>query len=221
MFGQDFSGRSPASRIGEQSQLGGSVDDVLGLLDAAGEAAGCAGLLVIDALNESESPKWWQDDLRVLAAAVRRYPHVAVVVSCRSEYLSEVVGDAQLPQVEHSGFGEATGAAVKRYASAYGIELPTFPLLDPEFSKPLYLKLTCRAVQTLGATRFPLGAAGLTTVVNAFIDRPVTDLPIAHFPDIHPPCFPLSTNSPIGISPSSSTGGRAAMLSTWSRCHGT
>jgi hypothetical protein len=170
LFGQDFSGRSPASQIGELSQLGGPLDDVLGLLDAAGEAARCTGLLVIDALNESESPKWWQDDLRVLAAAVRRYPHVAVVVSCRSEYLGEVVGDAQLPQVEHSGFGEATGAAIKRYASAYGIELPTFPLLTPEFSNPLYLKLTCRAVQTLGTTRFPLGTAGLTTVVDAFIE---------------------------------------------------
>jgi hypothetical protein len=170
LFGQDFSGRSPISQIGECSQLGGSLDDVLGLLDAAGEAAGCAALLVIDAINESEHPKRWQDDLRVLAAMVRRHPRVAVIVSCRSEYLGEVVGDTQLPLVEHSGFGEATGVAVRRYAAAYGIELPTFPLLNPEFSNPLYLKLTCRAVQTLGKTRFPLGTAALTTVVDAFID---------------------------------------------------
>ena len=186
LFGQDFCGRSPVSQVGGLSQLGGSLDDVLGLLDAAGEAAGCTGLLVIDALNESEHPKWWQDDLRVLAAAVRRHPRVAAVVSCRSEYLGEVVGDLQLPQVEHSGFGEATGAAIKRYACAYGIELPTFPLLNPEFSNPLYLKLTCRAVQTLGESRFPLGTAGLTTVVGAFIEAVNTRLSDAERCDYDP-----------------------------------
>ena len=169
LFGQDFSGRSPVSQIGQLSQFGRSLDDVLGLLDAAGEATGCIGLLVIDALNESEHPKQWQDDLRVLAAAVRRHPHVAVIVSCRSEYL-----------------GEATGAAIKRYASAYGIELPTFPLLNPEFSNPLYLKLTCRAVQTLGQTRFPLGTAGLTTVVHAFMEAVNTRLSDAERCDYDP-----------------------------------
>ena len=75
-----------------------------------------------------------------------------------------------LPRVEHFGFAEATDAAIMRFTQEYGLEPPTFPALNPEFSNPLYLKLTCEALHTLGATRFRFGAAGLTTVTSAFIE---------------------------------------------------
>lgn len=55
-------------------------------------------------------------------------------------------------------------------ATRYRLEPPTFPVLNPEFSNPLYLKLTCEALQTLGAKRFPFGTAGLTTVCDAFLE---------------------------------------------------
>ncbi len=57
-----------------------------------------------------------------------------------------------------------------RFTQEYGLEPPTFPALNPEFENPLYLKLTCEALHTLGATRFRFGAAGLTTVTSAFIE---------------------------------------------------
>ena len=57
-----------------------------------------------------------------------------------------------------------------RFTREYGLEPPTFPALNPEFSNPLYLKLTCEALHTLGATRFRFGTAGLTTVTSAFIE---------------------------------------------------
>jgi hypothetical protein len=170
LLGQDFDGRSLLAQAGELSQLGAMPDDVLTVLDAASEAAGCTGLLMIDALNESERPDRWRGDVRALAAACRRYPHVALVLSCRTEFVEEVIGDQELPRVEHFGFAEATDAAIMRFTREYGLEPPTFPALNPEFSNPLYLKLTCEALHTLGATRFRFGAAGLTTVTSAFIE---------------------------------------------------
>jgi hypothetical protein len=125
---------------------------------------------MIDALNESERPDRWPGDVRALVTACRRYPHVALVLSCRSEFTEEVIGNEPLPRVEHFGFAEATDDAIMRFTREYELEPPTFPALNPEFSNPLYLKLTCEALHTLGATRFHLGTAGLTTVTGAFIE---------------------------------------------------
>jgi hypothetical protein len=81
-----------------------------------------------------------------------------------------VLGDEDLPTVEHPGFAEATDAAVRRFTQDYGLEEPTFPVLNPEFGNPLFLKLTCDALATLGETRFPFGTAGLLTVCDAFLE---------------------------------------------------
>src|SRR6266542_4219848 len=170
LLGHDFDGRNLLAQIGERAKLGGTLDDVLAVLDAAAEAAGCLGLLMIDALNESQRPERWRADTRAFMAAAARYPSVGIVITCRSEFQEAVVGDLMIPTAEHFGFGEATDVAIRRYTLEYGLEPPTFPVLNPEFSNPLYLKLTCEALQTLGAVRFPFGTAGLTTVCDAFLE---------------------------------------------------
>ena len=83
------------------------------------------------------------------------------MLSCRTEFVEAVIGDEELPTVEHIGFAEATDVAVQRFTQEFGLEPPTFPVLNPEFSNPLFLKLTCEALETLGATRFRFGTAGL------------------------------------------------------------
>ncbi|HEV2377003.1 MAG TPA: hypothetical protein VGS19_33175 [Streptosporangiaceae bacterium] len=170
LLGQDFDGRSLLSQIGELSQLGETLDEVLAVLDAASEAAGCQGLFIIDALNESERHERWHDDLRALDTTASRYQHIAVVVSCRTEFLTSTTSDGLFPAIEHDGFGEETEEAVQRFAEEFGLEPPTFPVLNPEFSNPLFLKLTCDSLSTLGAARFPFGAAGIVTVCDAFLE---------------------------------------------------
>ncbi|MBX7110589.1 MAG: ATP-binding protein [Dehalococcoidia bacterium] len=170
LLGQDFDGRSLLSQISERTQLGGTLDDILGVLDAAAEAFSCTALLIIDALNESERAERWRDESRALLAAATRFSHIAVVLSCRLEFVEKVIGDHRLPTVEHVGFAEATDVAVQRFTREFGLEPPTFPLLNPEFSNPLFLKLTCEALSTLGRTRFPFGSAGLTTIYEVFLE---------------------------------------------------
>lgn len=171
VLGQDFSGSSLLSQIGEIAEIEGSLDDILLLLDAAGEAAGCIGLLMIDALNEGERPERWENDLRALLVKVSRLSHVAIAVSCRTEFVGHVVGEgSDIPKVVHAGFAEATSEAVDRYAAEYQIERPTFPILNPEFGNPLFLKLACEAIATLGKGRIQLGSAGLVTVCIAFLE---------------------------------------------------
>lgn len=171
VLGQDFGTGPLLPQIGQLAQIGGTVDEVLDLLDAAAEAASCVGLLMIDAVNEGESSQRWADDLPVLVTKAARHPNVALAVSCRTEYVAEVVGDSPgLPRVDHPGFAEATSEAIDRYTSAYQIERPAFPVLNPEFGNPLFLKLTCEALTTLGQNHFRFGSAGLLTVCRAFLD---------------------------------------------------
>lgn len=171
MLGQDFDSRSLLPQIGEHVGLEGTLDDVLGVLDAAGEASGCLAMLMIDALNESTDAERWIDDLRVLSGAVDRHPNVVLAVSCRTEFVTPVAGDAEgFPRVAHVGFSEATAEAVDRYTAEYNLERLSFPVLNPEFGNPLFLKLACEALSTLGEGRFTLGTAGLTMVSNAFLE---------------------------------------------------
>ncbi|KGM09736.1 hypothetical protein N869_06235 [Cellulomonas bogoriensis 69B4 = DSM 16987] len=171
-LGQDFeTGKPLLAQIGGLAQIDGTLDEVLRVLDAAGEAAGCSAMLMIDAVNEGTQPERWVDDLRVLAGSVDRYPNVVLAVSCRTEFVEPVIGDAHgFPRLEHRGFSEATSEAVDRYTKEYNLERLTFPILNPEYGNPLFLKLACEALSTLGQNRFALGTAGLTTVFDAFLE---------------------------------------------------
>lgn len=169
-LGQDFDTRTLLPQLGERLGLDGTLEEILDVLDASGEAAGHHAMLMIDAINEAAGPERWSDDLQVLATAVERHPHVVLAISCRTEFLRPVVGEAPtFARIAHRGFDEATSVAVDRYTTEYNLERLTFPVLNPEFSNPLFLKLACEALMTLGATEFKLGVAGLATVCDAFL----------------------------------------------------
>ncbi|MFC8532057.1 NACHT domain-containing protein [Nocardia sp. NPDC057227] len=171
VLGQDFDTRPLLAQIGELVQLDGSLDDVLAVFDAAGQASSNFAMLMIDAINEGANAQRWADELRVLDSAVRRHHHVVLAVSCRTEFLRPVIGDFhRFPLIEHTGFDEATSEAIIRYTREYALEALTFPVLNPEYGNPLFLKLACEALATLGQTRFTLGAAGLATVCSAFLE---------------------------------------------------
>ncbi|WP_162722408.1 hypothetical protein [Microbacterium sp. PM5] len=170
LLGQDFDARNLLVQLPELAELPGNVDEILALLSAAAEASGNRALLVVDAVNESEKPERWSAVVQALRSKSSRHPSVGLVISCRTEFVMPVVGESDLPAAEHFGFEESTEAAVRRFASEYGLDVPTFPVFDPEFSNPLFLRLTCEALTTLGSGRFMLGSAGLTTVCGAFIE---------------------------------------------------
>lgn len=170
LLGQDFDVRNLLPQLAEITQLDGPSETVIASFAAAAEASGHLGLVMIDALNESDQPERWRDDLRTLLAVVDRYENVAVVVSCRTEFVDTVLDEERQPTVDHPGFAEATDRAIIRYTEEYRLEPPTFPILTLEFSNPLFLKLTCEALSTLGATRFPFGSAGVTTICEAFLE---------------------------------------------------
>jgi hypothetical protein len=61
--------------------LGVTSDEFFAALDSLGEARGRRAVVIIDAVNESESPGRWKTELAALHAQVSRYP------SCRRHEL--------------------------------------------------------------------------------------------------------------------------------------
>ena len=149
--------------------VGGDV--LLGAMDAAGEASTTRGrrfVIFVDALNETPSNAFWLIHLPALRAAVARWPHVALAVSCRDTYL-EIVDDGsernRYQQQTHPGFAGREVEATQRYFAHYGLEAPRIPLLVPEFSLPLFLRLYC---ESLIGTAQPAAQSGHESRVRIF-----------------------------------------------------
>lgn len=172
-FGHQFSGQ-PAewTRLVEALGLPVTIgkDCVLGALNSAGEASGTPLIFCIDAVNETRPRDYWLQRLLPLAHDFEQRPFLKLCVSCRTSFLS-----ASLPQshpyhlVEHQGFAGIERKAYDAFFNHYDLEPPLVPVLQPELSNPLYLKLVCETLQLKGLKRLPTGWFGLTPVINAFL----------------------------------------------------
>ncbi len=132
------------------------ADVLLGAMNSAGEASSLLGsrfVLLIDALNETPESCFWRDNLPALRAAITRHPYVGLAVSCRDTYL-EVVDEERVRDHfvlrEHPGFAGRELEATQRYFEHYGLEAPRIPLLVPEFTVPLFLRMYCEGLAEAG-----------------------------------------------------------------------
>ena len=73
------------------------------------------------------------------------------------------------PSWLHSGFTGHEYDATKTFFVHYGLELPSTPLLAPEFRNPLFLQTLCRGLDTSGKRRLPRGSQGITAVFNLYL----------------------------------------------------
>lgn len=152
-----------------------SADDLLAALDQEGQLAGRPALLCIDALNESEHRRLWQSHLIEFAERVSHYPHVKLLISCRSDFaritLPETIRpgtESTWPSVQHQGYGAEVIEAIEVYFSEFGIRAPYFPPALAEFRNPLFLRVFCEA---FAGQDLPTGPLGLDQVMRARIDR--------------------------------------------------
>jgi len=175
LLGAQYGGGNPLDFVRKGLDLHQfSNNQVLGAIDAAGEAGNCRALMVIDAINEGPCRDQWRDFIRGFLSDISSFENISLVISCRSTYcrymLPDSVDENCLVQIHHQGFQGFEHRAAEKYLSAQGISKPSTPILAPEFSNPLFLKTCCKALRISGQRSFPKGLSGLTQLFEFYLE---------------------------------------------------
>lgn len=177
LLGQDFTEKSNVcNQIFKQLNLNTTPDVFLSALNSIGEMQKERFILAVDALNEGEGKSLWNNQLNGFIELVSQYPNIGLVLSVRNSYQHIVFNQLntknkdKLCYVEHSGFMDNEFEAIQIFFPYYGLQLPSIPLLNPEFSNPLYLKLFCESLKYQGVTCVPKGHKGFNHIVKSYLD---------------------------------------------------
>ncbi len=114
-------------------------------LNALGKSSNCRSLIIIDGINESDK-KAWKKYLAVIVITIKKYPNVGLILSCRTPFDRQIftkTSRGSFIAIFHKGFQEIELDAQREFFKYYKIPNPHFPLLTPEFSRPLFLKILC------------------------------------------------------------------------------
>ena len=179
LLGGQLSGRNVWSEIAERLGFGQVGSEVLiEAMQAAVEASKTPFLLLIDALNDAEDARAWQSELPGFLAEVAENPWISVGVSVRStyreialppEWLSNNHEAPDIAEVEHRGFSGRESEAVDRFFGVFGLQQPGTPLLTPEFTNPLFLKLYCEGLRGAGPDSTTAGEVHISEVFERYL----------------------------------------------------
>ena len=174
LMGQQFvSTEPPWTQVTQQLDLPGlAAERFVSSLEAAAQVAGCRALILIDAINEGTGRLIWPSHLATFLEHLERSPWIGVVLSVRSSYEEIVVPEETRNRAvinTHQGFTDHEYDAMRTFFVHYGLELPSTPILTPEFRNPLFLKTICHGLSATGKRRLPRGFHGITATFNLYL----------------------------------------------------
>ncbi len=176
LLGQHFvTQNDPWQQILTKLHLKCNPDEFLGALNAKAESSGYRFVIFIDAVNEGLGRYFWPDNLKTFINSFNQYKWLGLVLTIRSSYSDLITPRDEITEDEivrfwHNGFADIEYEASKIFFDNYGIELPSIPLLHPEFQNPLFLKLFCEGLYKAGYTRIPDGMQGITSIIDFFVN---------------------------------------------------
>jgi hypothetical protein len=136
---------NPLEAICQATSIASSPKALLEGLDKLGKESGTRSLLIIDGINEADRDVW-KKHLRDIALMISKYKNVAIILSCRTPFDRHMFLKStrnMFVQIFHNGFQEIEFNAQRIFFKHYNIPNPHIPLLTPEFSRPLFLKILC------------------------------------------------------------------------------
>jgi hypothetical protein len=150
-------------------------EEFLAEINHIGEQIGERVLIMIDALNEGEFQGKWKAELNGFINEILKYPYIALILSIRTTYYYDIIPkeidqDGSIVKHNHIGFKGNEYKALHFFCEKLGLKQPEFPILSPEFSKPLFLLMICQGVKNSNDKIFPNGFQGVSKIFNYFID---------------------------------------------------
>lgn len=174
LMGQRFvSTDEPWTQALQQLDLTGlSAEEFVGTIESAAQVADCRALVLIDAINEGSGRLIWPSHLPAFLAHLERSPWIGVLLSIRTSYEKSLIPKEVRTRaivVTHEGFTGHEYDATQTFFTYYGLELPSTPLLSPEFRNPFFLKTICLGLITKGEVRLPRGFHGITAIFDLYL----------------------------------------------------
>jgi hypothetical protein len=146
--------------------------DFLENLNSIGCLINSRALILIDAINEGAGADLWKDQIAGFIHEVTKYPAVGLVLTIRSTYFNDIIPDnlvnSDITIITHEGFKGNEYEALKLFCQHYGLKLPNFPILNPEYANPLYLHIICETIKNLPDKSFPKGFNGVNNIYNLY-----------------------------------------------------
>lgn len=149
-----------------------NMDNFLKSLNKIGEQLNERIPILIDAINEGGGVSLWRDEVFGLINGIIKYPYLGVVLSIRTTYFDRMFPEgipSKISIINHEGFAGNEYAALKLFCDHYGLKQPDFPILAPEFTKPLFLILICKGVQNSPTKEFPQGFQGIGIIFSYYV----------------------------------------------------
>ncbi|HGM6986349.1 ATP-binding protein [Serratia marcescens] len=176
ILGQQLtSDESPWSQIFNRLQLKITSREFLEKLNLYGKKTGKRVLVLIDAINEGNGNKFWNDNINSFVDEIRRFEWLGLIMSVRTTYRNVTISHENVERNnfeihEHTGFQNVELEAVSLFYDYYNIERPSSPNLNPEFKNPLFLKLLCEGIKKNGLTKVPVGFNGISNILNFLVE---------------------------------------------------
>ena len=166
----------PLQAICKATGVAKTPNDLLKHLDDLGKKQDGRALIIIDGINEASRPIW-REHIKELATFVSQFSNVGVILSCRRPFEEQIFTlktRQAFIEIHHTGFEEIEFDAQTAFFNFYRIPYPHIPLLTPEFSRPLFLKILCQTfsgkTSTTKSRWIREVAAGQKTMTKLFED---------------------------------------------------
>ena len=142
-----------------------AFEEFIGVLETAARIANRRALIIVDALNEGRGSTLWEPHLITLIDRIGRSEWIGTILSIRTDFMEETISTeirSQAAIAVHHGFAGIEFDAIRTFFAYYQLDLPSTPILHPEYSNPLWLKIVCEGLQDSGERHLPRGITGIT-----------------------------------------------------------
>lgn len=151
-----------------------NADDFLSVLSVVSELKGGRALILIDALNEGPGREMWRLNFAGFLEKLKNYPRVRLVATIRKSFLDSTLPDTQTLNecrfIRHEGFQGREVAAMSKYFAHFELTAHSIPILDPEFSNPLFLRIFCLGLRFQKLREIEAGSGGISKVFATYLD---------------------------------------------------
>lgn len=149
-LGQHFgAGTIPMERMMRLLGIEKEFEDFLAQMNEIGQQEKSRVVFFIDALNEGDGKKIWNEFLPGILEKRKSYPWISFVMTIRSEYEQVLYKNnslqSELVVITHAGFANVKGEALRQYFRHYNVRYMELPFDNPEFDNPLFVRLFCEA----------------------------------------------------------------------------